>query len=273
MNVNQLVKKHGFKFSKKFGQNFIGDENLLSAICEDAGIAGCDTVVEIGAGAGTLTRQLAMRAKRVVAYEIDESLQPILNETLAGLNNAELRFADIMAQSDADIDSISPRFKVVANLPYYITTPILFKLFECKNMSSATVMVQKEVAERICAKSATAEYGSLSVAIQLQSAPHITRIVGRANFTPPPNVDSAIVRMDICPRSGIKSRETLEKLVRSAFAMRRKTLVNNMMGGMNMSREQAEHALESVGLSPLVRGEALSVDQFINLANSIVADR
>ena len=270
MNINQLVKKHDFKFSKKYGQNFIGDENLLSAIATDAGVTEADTVIEIGPGAGTLTRELALRAKRVIAYEIDRSLEPILNETLFGLNNVEVIFGDFTKLSADEIDRLAGgKFKVVANLPYYITTPLLFQILDCKNLVSATVMVQKEVAERICAKENTADYGVLSVSVQLLSQPIITRIVGRNCFTPAPNVDSAIVRIDLSPREGIKDFSTLKKLVKSAFAMRRKTLVNNLIGGMGMTRAESESLLTDAGLPITVRGEALSVEQFIDLSNHI----
>ena len=270
MNINQLVKKHDFKFSKKFGQNFIGDENLLASIVLDACITKDDTVIEIGPGAGTLTREIAKRAKRVIAYEIDRSLAPILNETLFGFDNIDLIFGDFSKLEPSEIDALAGgRFKVVANLPYYITTPLIFQILDCKNLISATVMVQKEVAERICAKENTADYGVLSVSVQLQSRPVITRVVNRECFTPAPNVDSAIVRIDIAKKEGVEDEATLKKLVRSAFAMRRKTLVNNLIGGMGMTRQESELLLEKVGLSPTVRGETLSVDKFIELANVI----
>ena len=258
MNISELINKHSFRFSKKFGQNFIGDDNLLAAIVSDAGVEEGDTVIEIGAGAGTLTRKIA------------ETLRPVLEDSLDGVENAEIVFADVMNYSAGEIDEIAGgKFRLVANLPYYITTPILFRMFECKNMISATVMVQKEVAERICAKESTPEYGSLSVAIQTKSKPTVTRIVKRTCFTPPPNVDSAIVRMDVTVRSDIKSPETLEKLTRAAFAMRRKTLVNNLTSSMNFTRAQAEALLSECGIPVMARGEAVSVEDFIRLSDII----
>ena len=150
MNISELINKHSFRFSKKFGQNFIGDDNLLAAIVSDAGVEEGDTVIEIGAGAGTLTRKIAEKAKKVISFEIDETLRPVLEDSLDGVENAEIVFADVMNYSAGEIDEIAGgKFRLVANLPYYITTPILFRMFECKNMISATVMVQKEVAERI----------------------------------------------------------------------------------------------------------------------------
>lgn len=274
MNINEIVQKHGFRFSKKFGQNFIGDDNLLDAIVSDAGITENDCVLEIGAGAGTLTRRIAQKAKKVITFEIDGSLKPVLEDTLGGLNNVEVVFADVMRFDAEQIDKkIGGEFKVVANLPYYITTPVLFRLLECKNMVSATVMVQKEVAERICARENTPEYGSLSVAVQLVSAPEIKRIVKRTCFVPPPGVDSAIVRMDVAERYEITDKNVLEKLVRSAFAMRRKTLVNNLIGGTGTSRVQAEELLKKVGLPVMTRGEAVSVEQFVRLGNTMCRDR
>lgn len=267
MNINDLIKKHGFRFSKKYGQNFIGDDNLLAAIVTDAGICGEDCVIEIGAGAGTLTGHAAKKADCVIAFEIDSSLKPILDETLADCRNTELIFADIMDYDAAQIDALAGGpFKVVANLPYYITTPVLFKLLECENLKSATVMVQKEVAERICARENTPEYGALSVSVQLVSKPVITRIVKRDCFTPVPNVDSAIVRMDVIRRDNVNNRDILSKLVKSAFAMRRKTLVNNLTSSMCLTRNDAENALKKANLPPMVRGEALSVEKFIELA-------
>ncbi len=274
MNINELVKKHGFRFSKKYGQNFIGDDNLLSAIISDAGICAEDCVVEIGAGAGTLTKQAAKKADFVIAFEIDKSLKPILNETLADCRNTELIFGDIMDYDAARIDEIvGCPFKVVANLPYYITTPVLFKLLECKNLKSATVMVQKEVAQRICASENTAEYGALSVAIQLISEPVITRIVNRECFVPAPNVDSAIVRMDIMRRESKAAPELISKLVKCAFAMRRKTLANNLTSGMGMNRAEVEAALTKANLPLMVRGEALSVEKFVELAEILQETR
>lgn len=270
MNISELINKHSFRFSKKFGQNFIGDDNLLAAIVSDAGVEEDDTVIEIGAGAGTLTRKIAEKAKKVISFEIDETLRPVLEDSLDGVKNAEIVFADVMNYSAGEIDEIAGgKFRLVANLPYYITTPILFRMFECKNMISATVMVQKEVAERICAKESTPEYGSLSVAIQTKSKPTVTRIVKRTCFTPPPNVDSAIVRMDVTARSDIKSPETLEKLTRAAFAMRRKTLVNNLTSSMNFTRAQAEALLSECGIPVMARGEAVSVEDFIRLSDII----
>lgn len=261
------VKKHNFRFSKKYGQNFIGDENLLDAIVFDAGISADDTVIEVGTGAGTLTRAIARKAKKVISFEIDASLRPVIDETLNGVAGCEVVFADVMDFSAREIDEkAGGNFKLVANLPYYITTPVIFKFLECENLTSATIMVQKEVAERMCAQQGP-QYGALSVAVQLVSEPCIKRIVGRSCFTPQPSVDSAIVRLDVMRRSGIKDFALLKKLVRAAFGMRRKTLANNLIASFGMQRGQAEELLRRAGFSAMIRGENVTVDGFIALSN------
>ena len=230
MNITDITRKYGFHFSKKFGQNFIGDEELLDAIVQDSGATENDVVLEIGAGAGTLTRAIAKKAKRVVSFEIDKSLKPILSDTLQGYDNVEIVYGDIM---DEDEDSLKELlgndFCIVANLPYYITTPILLKFISGRfSIKSITVMVQKEMAERICARAKTSDYGALTVAVDIKGNAIIKRIVPRTCFTPPPQVDSAIVRIQVCEKYEIKDYEKLEKLVKACFAMKRKTLVNNL---------------------------------------------
>ncbi len=269
MNISEITKKYDFRFSKKYGQNFIGDENLLAAIVSDAQITEDDVVLEIGPGAGTLTRQIAKKAKRVVAYEIDKTLEPILADTLAEVDNVEVIFDDIMEVSEQEIRAnVGEKFKIVANLPYYITTPILFKFLSCSlNVVSFTVMVQKEVAERICAKPHTSDYGALTVSVALKGEASIPRIVNRNNFTPPPNVDSAIVKIDLKKRFEIIREDKIDALVRGAFAMKRKTLVNNLCSSLGFSRANAEDYLVQLGLKPTVRAEELSAEQFVQLCN------
>ena len=271
MNVSELTKKYDFRFSKKYGQNFIGDENLLAAIVGDAQICEDDVVLEIGPGAGTLTRQIAKRAKRVVAYEIDKTLEPILNDTLSECDNVEVIFDDIMEVSEDEIRSmVGDKFKIVANLPYYITTPILFKFLSSSlGVESFTVMVQKEVAERICAKPHTSDYGALTVSVAMKGIATIPRIVNRNNFTPPPNVDSAIVKIDLIKRFEIVREDKIDTLVRSAFVMKRKTLINNLCSSLAMSRAQAESHLSAVGIPLTARAEELSAQQFALLCNEI----
>ncbi|MBE5732051.1 MAG: 16S rRNA (adenine(1518)-N(6)/adenine(1519)-N(6))-dimethyltransferase RsmA [Clostridiales bacterium] len=269
MNISEITKKYDFRFSKKYGQNFIGDENLLSAIVNDAQITEEDVVLEIGPGAGTLTRQIAKRAKRVVAYEIDKTLEPILDDTLADIDNVEVIFDDIMEVSEQEIRAnVGDKFKIVANLPYYITTPILFKFLSSSlGVVSFTVMVQKEVAERICAKPHTSDYGALTVSVALKGEASIPRIVNRNNFTPPPNVDSAIVKIDLKKRYDIMREDKIDALVRGAFAMKRKTLVNNLCSSLGFSRVDAEKYLAQLNLKPTVRAEELSAEQFAQLCN------
>ena len=269
MDIPALLKKHGFSFSKKYGQNFITDYNLLRAIVSDAGVTRDDTALEIGAGAGTLTRALAESAGRVVAFEIDSSLSPVLDESLAGLNNVEVIMDDVTKWTDAELDDLTGSdYKVVANLPYYITTPLLFTFLERENKpSSVTVMVQKEVAERICATPEKGDYGALSVAVALRGKASITRIVKRDCFTPAPNVDSAVIRIDLDPAA--PTDRSLYELVAKSFAMKRKTLVNNLSAGYAIPKPFAAELLVSLGFSPTVRAEQLAPSDFIRLDKAI----
>ena len=269
MDIPALLKKHGFSFSKKYGQNFITDYNLLRAIVSDAGVTRDDTALEIGAGAGTLTRALAESAGRVVAFEIDPSLSPVLDESLAGLNNVEVIMDDVTKWTDAELDELTGSdYKVAANLPYYITTPLLFTFLERENKpSSVTVMVQKEVAERICATPEKGDYGALSVAVALRGKASITRIVKRDCFTPAPNVDSAVVRIDLDPAA--PTDRSLYELVAKSFAMKRKTLVNNLSVGYAIPKASAADLLVSLGFYPTVRAEQLAPSDFIRLNNAI----
>ncbi len=267
MNVTEILRKNNFVTKKKFGQNFITDLNLLNAIADDAAITKDDTVVEIGAGAGTLTAVLASKAKKVYAFEIDETLKPILSETLKETDNVEVIFKDILKMKPSEFtQSVSGAFKVVANLPYYITSPILFYFLENDfPLVSLTVMVQREVALRMTAEHNTPDYGVLSLAVSSRADAEITRSVSRKLFIPQPNVDSAVVRLTL--NEGIKNRKTFDKLVRCAFSCRRKTFVNNLMQSIGLSRADAEQLLLSAGLDVKIRGEALSKDQFLALAD------
>ncbi|MBO5214886.1 MAG: ribosomal RNA small subunit methyltransferase A [Clostridia bacterium] len=271
MDILSTLKKHGFSFSKKYGQNFITDTNLLDAIADDASVTSEDTVLEIGAGAGTLTGALAKKAKRVIAFEIDRSLESVLDETLAPYDNVEVIMDDVTKWTDEEIDDlVGGEYKVVANLPYYITTPLLFMFLERKRRpTSITVMVQKEVAERICATEKKGDYGALSVSVALRADAQITRVVKRDMFTPPPNVDSAVVRIDMLGGIAVKDEKTLFTLVKKAFAMKRKTLVNNLSAGYGMSKADAEEIITSIGLKPTARAEELSKEQFITLADAL----
>ncbi len=268
-SVKDSIIKHNFRFNKSFGQNFISDVNLLSAIVEDAEITSEDLVLEIGAGAGTLTREIALQAKKVISYEIDNNLKPILAERLGDLENLELRFADIMKVPADEINGLG-KFKVVANLPYYITTPVtMFFLEECKNAESVTVMVQKEVAERFCAKAGTSDYGAITVAVDFYGEAEIKRQVGRQMFFPVPNVDSAVLNIKIRDKYHPKCVKTFLRTVKCAFAMRRKTLSNNLISSFKLTRDQIDVMLGKLGLQNTIRGERLNTDEFVKLSDEI----
>lgn len=275
MNVREILAEQKFRFNKQFGQNFITDTNLLQAMVQDAGVTEQDTVVEIGAGAGTLTRQLAQTAKRVIAFEIDRNLIPVLERTLADVqDHTQLVVRDIMQVKDAELDEMlgGEPYRVVANLPYYITTPILMRFLERRNKPrSVTVMVQKEVAERLVAPPACGDYGVITVAVALEGSAKIVRQVPRQMFYPQPNVDSAIVRIDLDDRYADVDKAWVKRVVAAGFAMRRKTLVNNLIHAFRIGREQAEDALRDTGLDLTVRGETLSVDTYIALAKALRA--
>lgn len=271
--IRDILKDNNFRFNRQFGQNFITDTNLLEAMVSDAGIGGEDTVVEIGAGAGTLTVALAKSAKRVIAFEIDNNLRPVLAQTLEGYEDkVQVIFKDIMKVTDEELKEIvGGEYKVVANLPYYITTPIIMRFLESQNPPlTLSVMVQKEVAERLTAAPSSAEYGAITLAVDLMGDARITRIVKRDLFYPVPNVDSAVIRIDInTNKYGDYDIAEVKKLISAAFVMRRKTLVNNLVSGYNITREQAETALKNMGLDIRIRGECLSSTDYIRLATEL----
>ncbi len=266
MSVKDLLIKHGFHFNKAYGQNFISDLNLLSAIVEDSGVESDDIALEIGCGAGTLTSVLAEKAKRVVGYEIDESLRPILFEALLGYDNAEIRYKDFLREDVKVLDELKDAV-VVANLPYYITTPILMRLLENGIGKSVTVMVQKEVADRLVAREGTKDYGAITVKVGLLGGAKITRIVSRNMFYPAPNVDSAVVRIDRLNRYRGKDPYLTDELIKSAFLMRRKTLQNNL--SKVLPKVELVRILEEMGLRGDIRGETLSAEQFVQLSDLI----
>lgn len=271
MKELEVLKKFDFKFNKKYGQNFIFDKNLLKAIVADGDIDKNTNVLEIGCGSGTLTNELALCAKKVVGYEIDTNLKGVLSETLQDKNNVEIVFNDIMKTDIHEIESkFDGEYVIVANLPYYITTPIIFKfLEESTKLKRLVIMVQLEVAKRLCAKENTADYGTVTVALNAKGHTKLTRVVKRTMFTPQPNVDSAIVRVDFVKKYDIKNEEVLSKLIKTAFAMRRKTLANNLKTSFGFSNETIKKLLSENNLTENVRGEVLSVEQFVKLSNSI----
>lgn len=258
--LRTVLTKHGFRFKKQFGQNFISDANLLKSIVSASGVTKDATVVEIGCGAGTLTRALAESAKRVYAFEIDVDLKPVLEETLSGLENVEVIFRDFNKLALREWEKEIGAYMVVANLPYYITTPLVAKLLdESELCEGVSVMVQEEVAERFCAKEDTPEYGAITAGIALKGSAKIVKRVPRTLFYPRPNVDSAVVKIDFeRGRLPVKSEKLYRDTVRCAFLNRRKTLQNNLMLGFSLSREQAKEVLERAGVDEKARGETLS---------------
>lgn len=270
--IKDIIRGVDFHFNKALGQNFITDANLLDAIVADSGINGDDTVVEIGTGAGTLTRAIAKVAKKVYSFEVDRNLQPVLALSLQGVDNAEVIFRDVLKMKDDELKSVvGDSFKVVANLPYYITTPLAMRFIESTlDVKSVTIMVQKEVALRFVAKPNTADYSAITLAIEMAGNAQITRNVSRNMFFPSPNVDSAVVRIDI-DRTKLSGENAplLHKLVRSSFAMRRKTLANNLSVAFQIDKAQASAIIEEAGFSPMVRGEALSLDDYKKLTKTL----
>lgn len=270
-NIREILASRGFSFKKGLGQNFITDENLLAEIAEKAGVTKTDTVLEIGCGAGTLTRALSAAAGRVVGYEIDRSLAPVLEETLAECANVTLHFGDFMRADLAALErELGGPYKVAANLPYYVTTPVVMRfLEEAENVTSVTVMVQEEVAERLCAAPGTPEYGAITAAVDFAGSAEIAMRVGRNRFFPAPNVDSALVRIEIDrEKSAGADPKLYRQMVRAAFSSRRKTLCNNLMRAFSLKREEAEKLLSLCGVSPNARGETLSAEQFKLLAKA-----
>lgn len=267
------LKQNNFAFKKHFGQNFITDTNLLEAICQDAMLTQSDQVLEIGTGAGTLTKIMASHTKKVITIEIDNDLRPVLHQTFSGIENIELYFADFMKISASEVNKhFDGPFKVVANLPYYITTPIIFKLISQQfNVSSITIMVQKEVAERLCASCGTKDYGSISAQVQSIADVSLKRVVNKKMFTPIPKVDSAIVNIQLnYDKFKIDNLIFHQKVIECAFSMRRKTLANCLKAKLSLSQEQISILFNDMGLNANSRGEQLSVEQFVELSNKIL---
>ena len=264
-DIKAILAECGFGFKKQFGQNFITDKNLLSSIVTLSGAEADDTVVEIGCGAGTLTRALAERVKRVIGFEVDRTLQPVLARTLAGLDNAEVIFRDFLKVNLEEFEDEIGEYKVVANLPYYITTPLIMKIVEeSRKCLSLSVMVQEEVALRLCAEAGTADYGAITAMIAPRANCKIIKCVPRTLFYPRPNVDSAVVRIDFERKADID--ESYKKVVQAAFSSRRKTLENNLVNSFKLTREQAQKALTECGIDLKARGETLDYRQFVRLA-------
>lgn len=273
--TKEIIQKYQFTFQKKFGQNFLIDGNILGKIVEAAQITETDCVLEIGPGIGTMTQYLAERAKSVVVVEIDKNLIPILQETLSAYQNVKIINEDILK---TDIDRIvreendGKPIKLVANLPYYITTPIVMSLFENHvALQSITIMVQKEVADRMQAVPGTKDYGALSLAVRYYAKPEIIMKVPASCFMPRPNVDSAVIRLIRYDNPPVEVRDEawLFAIIRASFNQRRKTLVNGLSnaGNLGIGKEKIAEAVERMGLQPSVRGETLSLEQFAELSN------
>lgn len=271
----EILKKYDFNFQKRFGQNFLIDSNILQKIVEAAEITEDDCVLEIGPGIGTMTQYLAESAGKVIAVEIDKSLIPILEDTLSPYENVTVINEDILK---LDINELVREknqgrpVKVVANLPYYITTPIIMGLFEQHvPLKSITIMVQKEVADRMQVGPGTKDYGALSLAVQYYARPRVITYVSPACFIPRPNVGSAVIRLDRYEKPPVETEDEafLFAVIRAAFNQRRKTLVNGLSnaGELGISRQQAEDGLDELGLDRNVRGEALTLQEFAQLSN------
>ena len=272
----EIIRKHDFAFQKKFGQNFLIDPHVLYKIIRASEVTKEDCVLEIGPGIGTMTQCLAEHARHVVAVEIDRNLIPILEETLRDYDNITVINADILK---VDINELADTYnggrpvKVVANLPYYITTPIIMGLFESQApVENLTVMVQKEVADRMQVGPGSKDYGALSLAVQYYARPYIAANVPPNCFMPRPNVGSAVIRLTRHkkPPVEVKDAKLMFRLIRASFNQRRKTLVNGLNNSPEVpySKEDIAAAIERVGLSPTVRGETLTLEQFAALADS-----
>lgn len=275
-NTIAILQKYNFRFQKKFGQNFLIDSRVLDKIIRAADITPEDFVLEIGPGIGTMTQYLCEHARAVTAVEIDRNLIPILEETLGNYHNAEIICQDILKMDLvrlAEEKNGGSPIKVVANLPYYITTPIIMGLFESHMpVESVTVMVQKEVAERMQASPGTKDYGALSLAVQYYSLPEIVANVPPNSFIPRPKVGSCVIRLAKRPTPPlpVEDEKLLFAIIRASFQQRRKTLANGLQNApdLSISKELAIRTLESLGLNPNIRGEALSLEQFITLSHA-----
>lgn len=274
----EVIKKYEFCFQKKFGQNFLIDGHVLDKIIAGAGVTKDDMVLEIGPGIGTMTQYLAEAAGKVVAVEIDRNLLPILQETLADYDNVKVIHADVLS---LDLEKLVQEenggrpIKVVANLPYYITTSIIMALFEQHvPLANVTVMVQKEVAARMKSGPGSKDYGALSLAVQYYAEPYIVANVPCNCFMPRPNVDSAVIRLTRYeePSVQVKDEKMLFKIIRASFNQRRKTLQNglNNSSELNFTKDQIAAAIAEAGFSPSVRGEALTLEQFAKLTDILL---
>lgn len=277
-NTIEIIQKYGFNFQKKFGQNFLIDTHVLDKIIEESGITKDDCVLEIGPGIGTMTQYLCENAREVIAVEIDKALIPILEDTLSEYDNVTVISDDILkvdVQKIVDEKNGGKPIKVVANLPYYITTPIIMGLFESHlPLKSITIMVQKEVADRMQVGPGTKDYGALSLAVQYYAKPEIVANVPPNCFMPRPNVGSAVIRLTKYdkPPVFVENEEFMFSLIRATFNQRRKTLVNAIGNApnLNISKETVTEVLSEMGESATVRGETFTLEKFAEFSNKIL---
>lgn len=277
-NTQEIIKKHNFSIQKKYGQNFLIDEHVLNKIIAAAELSKDEYVIEIGPGIGTMTERMAPECRHVTAIEIDKELIPILSETLSGFDNVDIINEDVLK---VDLNKLiaerndNKPVKVVANLPYYITTPIIMSLLENKiPIDTITVMVQKEVADRMMVGPGTKDYGALSLAVQYYAKPYIVANVPMNCFIPRPNVASAVIRLTCHkePPVTVKDEKLMFNLIRASFNQRRKTLINGIsnFSGLSFTKEQVAMALNSIGLSENIRGEALDLEKFAKLSDALL---
>ncbi|MCL6516623.1 16S rRNA (adenine(1518)-N(6)/adenine(1519)-N(6))-dimethyltransferase RsmA [Alicyclobacillus sp.] len=273
--LKALLCAHGFSFKKSLGQNFLIDERVLARIVEASEAGPDDGALEIGPGAGVVTQRLAPRVKRLVAVEKDERLRPVLAQTLAGLDNVDIRFADVLEVDLAGLWSAfsgCARVTVVANLPYYVTTPILFHVLESRvRFDTMVIMVQREVADRLAAAPGSKTYGALTLAVRYWAEVETVCRVGPGAFLPPPEVESTVVRLRrrATPAVDVVDERTLFGVIRAAFATRRKTLLNALTTQLPLERAACLTALTEAGIAPQRRGETLSLEEFARLADAI----
>lgn len=273
-DIKQLLHRHGFRFSKSLGQNFLVASWVPEDIADSADIDGGTGVLEIGPGIGCLTEQLLMRARKVVSIELDNALRPVLAETLGGRENVEIVFGDALKLDIAAlVNEKMPDMRrvVCANLPYNVTTPIISKLLECGEFETITVMIQREVARRICAAAGTADYGAFTVFVNWYAQPEMLFDVPAGCFIPQPKVTSSVIRLKRrdTPPVQVKSETVFFRVVRAAFAQRRKTLVNALSAGFGeLSKESIEKCIIDSGFDAKIRGEVLSIGDFAKIADA-----
>ena len=272
--IRELFSRHGFSFSKALGQNFLINPAVCPKIAEMGGCKEGVCAIEIGTGVGVLTQELAKRCDKVTAIELDERLKPVLAETLAEFDNVEIIFADVM---QTDLNEIVEKFGgkdvvVCANLPYYITSPVIMKILESRlRIKSLTVMVQREAGDRICAAPGTRESGAVSYAVRYYSEPRLLFKVNRGSFMPSPNVDSEVIKLEITDRNKLPNdvEKMLFRLIRSGFSQRRKQLLNPLSGELKLSKEELCGMFSAVGIKPTARAEELKLEDYIELAKRL----